>query len=116
MPVHPRHGGWATAALRWLIQTKGIPTDQKKGSESLHQMLAKNSEVRGKPLQLGRTYHRRRTLRKTKTAEKATGNHPGKCVIHEIEYAATPFCGADVPSQPLTRSITPRHDMFLKMS
>ena len=48
-------------------------------------MLAKNSEVRGKPLQLGRTYHRRRTLRKTKTAEKATGNHLGKYVIREIE-------------------------------
>jgi len=42
-------------------------------------LLAKDSEVRGKPLQLGRTYHRR-TLRKTKTAWKATGHHPGKYV------------------------------------
>jgi len=39
-------------------------------------LLAKDSEVRGKPLQLRRTCHRR-TLRKTKTARKATGNHPG---------------------------------------
>jgi len=46
-------------------------------------LLAKDSEVRGKPLQLGRTYHRRRTLRNTKTAGKATGNHPGKYVIRE---------------------------------
>jgi len=46
-------------------------------------LLAKDSEVRGKPLQLGRTYHSRTTLRKTKTAGKATGNHPGKCVIRE---------------------------------
>jgi len=40
-------------------------------------LLAKDSEVRGKPLQLGRTYRRRRTLRKTKTTGKATENHPG---------------------------------------
>jgi len=75
-------------------------------------LLAKDSEVRGKPLQLGRTYHRRRTLRKTKTEGKAAGNHFGKCVIRETEYAATPFCGVD---RPLTWSITPRSDM-LKMS
>jgi len=56
-------------------------------------LLAKDSEVRGKPLQLERTCHRRRTLRKTKTAGKATGNHPGRYVIHETEYAAAPFCG-----------------------
>jgi len=62
--------------------------------------------VRGKPLQLGRTCHRRRTLRKTKTTGKATENHPGKNVIHKTEYAAAPFCGADMPSWPLTR-ITP---------
>jgi len=37
---------------------------------------AKDSEVKRKPLQLERTYHR--TLRKTKTAVKATGNHAGK--------------------------------------
>jgi len=42
-------------------------------------LLAKDSEVRGEPPQLGRTY-RRRTLRRTKTAWKATGNHPGKYV------------------------------------
>jgi len=35
------------------------------------------TEVRGKPLQLERAYHRRRTLRKTKAAGKATRNHPG---------------------------------------
>jgi len=35
--------------------------------------MAKDSEVGGKLLQLGRTYRRRRTLRKTKTAGKATG-------------------------------------------
>jgi len=46
-------------------------------------LLAKDSDVTGKPLQLGRTYHRRRTLRKTKTAGKATGNHPDKYVIRE---------------------------------
>ena len=40
--------------------------------------VVKDSEIRGKPLPLGRTYHRRRTLGKTKTAAKATGNHPGK--------------------------------------
>jgi len=41
---------------------------------------AKGDEVRGKPLfvQLGRTYHRRRTLRKMETARKATRNHHGK--------------------------------------
>jgi len=44
---------------------------------------SKDSVVRGKPLQLERTYHRRRTLRKTKTARKGTGNHPGKYVIRE---------------------------------
>jgi len=38
-------------------------------------LLAKDSEVRGKPLQLGRTW--RRTLGKTKTTE-VVGNHPGK--------------------------------------
>jgi len=31
MPVRPYHGGWATAALRWMIQTKGTPVDQRKG-------------------------------------------------------------------------------------
>ena len=41
----------------------------------------KDSEVRGKPLQLGRTCHRRRTLGKTKTAGKAMGNPPGKYMI-----------------------------------
>jgi len=46
-------------------------------------LLAKDSDVRGKPLQLGRTYHRRRKFWKMKTAGKATGNHPGKYVIHE---------------------------------
>jgi len=24
--------GWATAALRWMMQTKGIPAGQRKGS------------------------------------------------------------------------------------
>jgi len=46
---------------------------------SLHQKRAKDGEVRGKPLQLGRTYHRR-TLRETKTTGKVTENHPGKYV------------------------------------
>jgi len=46
-------------------------------------MLAKDSEVRRKHLQLGRTYHMRRTLREMKTAGKATGNHPGKYMIRE---------------------------------
>ena len=36
-------------------------------------LLAKDSEVTGKPLQLGRFYHRERTLRKTKTIGKGTG-------------------------------------------
>jgi len=54
--------------------------------------LAKDSEVTGKPLQFGRTYHR--TLRKT----KAMGNHPGKYVICETGFAATPFCDVDMPS------------------
>jgi len=40
-------------------------------------LLAKDGEIRGKPVQLGRTYYRR-TLRKMKTAGKATGNHPCK--------------------------------------
>jgi len=74
-------------------------------------LLAKNSEVRGKPLKLGRTYHRR-TLRKTNIAGKAMGNPPGKYVIHETEYAAAPFCGIDMPSRPLTWSITLRQDML----
>jgi len=49
---------------------------------SLHQKLAaaKDSEVKGKHLQLGRIYHRRRTLRKMKTAGKATGNNASKYV------------------------------------
>jgi len=42
-----------------------------------------------------------------KTAGKAMGNHPGKYVIRETEYAAAPFCGVDMPSWPLTGSITP---------
>jgi len=53
-------------------------------SASEAELLAKDSEVRGNSLQLGRTYHRRRTLRKTKTAGKATGTHPGKYTIHEV--------------------------------
>jgi len=44
-------------------------------------LLAKDSKVRGKPLQLGRTYHRRRTLRKMKTAGKVMENHPDKYMI-----------------------------------
>jgi len=39
-----------------------------------------------------------------KTAGKAMGNHPGKYVIRETEYAATAW--------PLTWSITPRHDVL----
>jgi len=46
-------------------------------------LLAKDSEVRGKPLQLGRSYHRRRTLKNMKTTGKAMGNQPGKYVIPE---------------------------------
>jgi len=38
-------------------------------------LLAKDREVTGKPLQLGRTYHSR-TLRKMRTAGEATENHP----------------------------------------
>jgi len=72
-------------------------------------MLAKDSEVRGKPLQLGKTYHRRRTFRKTKTAGKATGNHPGKYVMRETNYAAAQFCGVDMPSRPLNWCINSRH-------
>jgi len=53
----------------------------KKSCSTNSWLLAKDSEVRGKPLQLGMSYHRRRTLRKTKTAGKATGTHPGKYVI-----------------------------------
>jgi len=75
-------------------------------------LLVKDCVVRGKPLQLERTYHSRRTLGKMNTEGKATGNHPGKYVIHETEYAAAPFCDVDMPSRPLTWSITPRHDMF----
>jgi len=74
-------------------------------------LLAKDREFTGKPLQLGRTYHRR-TLTKTKTTRKATGNHPGKYVIHETEYADAPPCGGDMPSRPLTWSITLRQDML----
>jgi len=76
--------------------------------------VAKDSEVRRKPLKLGKAYHKR-TLRKTKTPGKTTGNHPGKYVIRETEYAVAPFCGVDMPSQPLTWSVTPTDDM-LKMS
>jgi len=74
-------------------------------------LKSKDTEVRGKPLQLRRTYHRRRTLRKTKTAGKATGNHRGKYVIRETEYAAAPLCGVDMLSRPLTWSVTHRLDM-----
>jgi len=41
------------------------------------------------------------------TTGKAMGNHPGKYVICETEYADTPFRGIDMPSRPLTWSITP---------
>jgi len=30
--VHPRRSGWATATLTWMMQTKGIPAYQRKGS------------------------------------------------------------------------------------
>jgi len=52
-----------------------------------------------------------------KTTGKATGNHPGKYVIHETVsmHPRAPFCGVDMPSQPLTCRITPRHNM-LKMT
>jgi len=30
--VSPRRGGWAMAALRWMMQTKGILMGQRKGS------------------------------------------------------------------------------------
>jgi len=73
-------------------------------------MHTEHREVRRKPLQFGRTYHRKRTLRKMKTTGKATGNHPGKYVIHKtVCNATTPFCSVDMPSQPLTWSITTRH-------
>jgi len=78
-------------------------------------MLAKDSEVRGKPLQLGRTCNSRRKLRKMKTAGKTMVNSPGKYVICETEYAAGTFCVVDMPSWPLTWSITPKHNM-LKMA
>jgi len=39
-------------------------------------------------------------------------NHPGKYVIHKTEYAAAAFCSVDMPSRPLTWSITPRHDIL----
>jgi len=52
-------------------------------SASEAELLVKDSEIRGKPLQLGKTYHRKRTLRKTKTAEKATETYPAKYMIHE---------------------------------
>ena len=64
------------------LSTSNPVVSRKPDTQSLHQKLAagKDSEVRGKPLQLGRTYHKRRTFEKTKTAAKATGNHPGKYV------------------------------------
>jgi len=34
--------------------------------------------------------------------------------MRETEYVTAPFCGIDMPSRPLTWSVTPRHDM-LKM-
>jgi len=74
-------------------------------------LLAKDSEVRGKPLQVGRTYRRRRTLRKTKTARKAMGNHPGKYLIRETMSMQLHHF-VDMPSRPLPWSITPRHDML----
>jgi len=77
-------------------------------------LLVIDCEVREKPLQLERTYNRRRTLGKMNTKGKAAGSHPGKYVIRETEYAAAPFCGADMRSRPVTWSITPRHDMFEK--
>jgi len=67
---------------------------------------------RGKPLQLGRTCHRKRTPRKMKTAGKAIGNLPGKYMIRETGYAASLFCVVDMPSRPLTWSIIPRHDIL----
>ena len=65
------------------LSTSNPVASRKLDTRSLHQKLAaaKDSEVRGKPLQLRRTYHRRRTLRKTNTARKATRNHHGKYVI-----------------------------------
>ena len=44
-------------------------------------LLAKDSEVRGKPLQLASTYHRRRTLRKTKKRREGNGKPP--CQIRD---------------------------------
>ena len=87
------------AALRWMMLTRDILAKGKGAAVLNHKpikvlrlsqtcrvcirswLLAKDSEVRRKYLQLWRTYHRRRTLRKMKTAGKATGNHPGKYVM-----------------------------------
>jgi len=45
-----------------------------------------------------------------KTTGKATGN---TCDSNMTRIcAATPFCVVDMPSRPLTWSITPRHDMY----
>jgi len=54
----------------------------KLDMQSLHQKLTADS---GKRLQLRRTYRIRRTLKKTKTAGKGVGNHPGKYVICDGE-------------------------------
>jgi len=56
----------------------------KLDMQSLHQKLKLTADS-GKRLQLRRTYRRRRTLKKTKTAGKGTGNHPGKYVIFDGE-------------------------------
>jgi len=75
-----------TKVLR--LSTSNPVASRKPDTQSQHQKLAagvlvNDNEVKGKPLQLGRTYHRRRTLRKTKTAGKMMGTHPGKYVICE---------------------------------
>jgi len=79
-------------------------------------LLVEDSKVSRKPLQLGRTwtYHRRRTLRKTKIAGKATETTgAGKYVIREtvsiqLHHSAVQTCHHG----PTNWSIIPRHDMF----
>jgi len=135
-------GGFATAALRWMMQTdhadrwakgKGAAVlnhkpakvlrrsttkpvaSRKPDTRSLHYscLLAKDSEVRGKSLQLGRTYYRRRTLRKTKTPGKSTEKHRGKYGRLWVCSRTILWCiGLHMPSRPLTWNITPRHDML----
>jgi len=65
------------------LSTSNPVASRKPDTRSLHQKLT--SEIRVRPLQLWRIYHKRRTLKKTKTAGKTTRNKP--CVTAYVRLS-----------------------------